>query len=110
MIAPVRRQQIRIDPLAVFIARAEARALLWHCLEFDLHSAVDELWAAAVRDGLVAKLGTDEVQRLLADAFAPVRDDLVSASWATDLWSGAGWREAAIDYHKKRGRRISLLE
>jgi hypothetical protein len=74
---------VRPDPLAVFIARAEARALLWHCLEIDLHAAVDKLWTAAVRDGLVAKLGTDQVQRLLADAFAPVRDDLTKSHAAT---------------------------
>jgi len=29
MTAPLRQQQIRIDPVAVFIARAEARAVLW---------------------------------------------------------------------------------
>jgi hypothetical protein len=29
-----------------------------------------------VRDGLVSKLGTDKVQQLLADVFAPLRDDL----------------------------------
>jgi hypothetical protein len=66
----------RPDPIAVFTARAAARAMLWTAGELTLHTAVDELWAAAVRDGLVAKLGADEVQRLLADAFAPERDDL----------------------------------
>jgi hypothetical protein len=75
MTASLRQQQIRVDPVAVFVARCEARALLWQADEISLHDAVDELWAAAVRDGLVAKLGADEVQRLLADAFAPVRDD-----------------------------------
>ncbi len=44
----------RPSPLEVFIARAEARALLWQAGEFDLHEAVDELQAAAERDGLVA--------------------------------------------------------
>src|SRR5262245_49898215 len=67
----------RPSALEVFGARAEARAMLWAAGEIDLHDAVDELWAAAVRDGLVAKLGADKVQQLLADAFAPVRDDLV---------------------------------
>jgi hypothetical protein len=65
-----------IAPLAVFIARCEARALLWQAGELDLHEAVDELQAAAVRDGLVAQLGQDEVQRLMVEAFAPLRDDL----------------------------------
>jgi hypothetical protein len=74
MTAPVHQQAIRIDPVAVFVARAEARALLWAAGEIDLHTAVDELWADAERDGLVAKLGIDKMQRLLADAFAPERD------------------------------------
>jgi hypothetical protein len=39
----------RPSPLAVFVARAEARALLWEEGELDLHDAVDELQAAAVR-------------------------------------------------------------
>jgi len=73
---PVVEQEIRADPVEVFVARAQARATLWAAGEISLHAAVDELWADAVRDGLVAKLGADEVQRLLADAFAPERDDL----------------------------------
>ena len=36
------------SPLAVVIARAEARASLWQAGELDLHEAVDELQAAAV--------------------------------------------------------------
>jgi hypothetical protein len=66
----------RVDPVKVLVARAEARAMLWFDGDLDLHDAVDELWASAVRDGLVDKLGADEVQRLLADAFAPLRTDL----------------------------------
>lgn len=61
--------------LAVVIARAEARATLWQVGELDLHEAVDELQAAAVVSGLVAKLGQDEVQRLMAEAFRKVRED-----------------------------------
>jgi hypothetical protein len=76
MNAPVRKQGIAVDPVAVLIARAQARALLWAAGEIDLHAAVDELWADAVRDGLTDKLGTDKVQQLLADAFASERDDL----------------------------------
>ena len=68
----LRQQDVRVDPLAVFIARAEARALLYAAGEFDLHEAVDKLQANAERDGLVAAIGQDEVHRIIADAFAIV--------------------------------------
>jgi hypothetical protein len=73
MNAPVRQQQIRIDALTVFIARCEARALLWQAGEFDLHEAIDKLQADAVRDGLVAEIGQDAVQTIIAKAFEVVR-------------------------------------
>ena len=73
---PLRPQRIAIDAVAVFSARAEARAILWREGELTLHEAVDALWAAAVRGGLVTRLGADHVQRILADAFVPVRGDL----------------------------------
>ena len=57
----------------VFELRAWARAYLWSIGEYDLHEAVDVLWHSAVRDGLVNKLGADEIQRRLADAFGRVR-------------------------------------
>jgi hypothetical protein len=69
MTAPLRHTQLRIDPLRAFAARAEARALLWKCCEFDLHEAVDVLQADAVRDGLVNRLGQDRVQQIITDAF-----------------------------------------
>jgi hypothetical protein len=69
MNAPVRHQLLRLDPLVVFRARASARALLWHCGELDLHEAVDVLQQDAVRDGLVAEIGQDRVQEVMADAF-----------------------------------------
>lgn len=71
--------------LAVFIARCEARALLWQANELDLREAIDELQAVAVRDGLVAELGQDEVQRLMVEAFAPVRADLRKVADSPDL-------------------------
>jgi hypothetical protein len=74
MTAPLRNQGIAIDPVAVFIARAEARALLYAAGEFDLHEAVDKLQADAERDGLIAAIGQDEVQRIIAEAFAVVGD------------------------------------
>jgi hypothetical protein len=70
---PVRRQQIRLDPLEVFVARAEARAMLWAAYEFDLHEAVDVLQRDAERTGLVAAIGQDAVQRIIRDAFHSVR-------------------------------------
>jgi hypothetical protein len=69
MTAALRPQDIKLDPVAVFEARCEARALLFAAGELDLHQAVDELQADAVRDGLVAGIGQDEVQSIMADAF-----------------------------------------
>jgi hypothetical protein len=43
----------RIDPVDVFLERAEARAYLWSIGDLDLHEAVDVLQADAERDGLV---------------------------------------------------------
>jgi len=74
--AAARKIAPRPSTVEVFIARAEARALLWQAGEFSLHDAVDELQTAALRDGLVAELGQDAVQRLMVEAFAPLRDDL----------------------------------
>jgi hypothetical protein len=72
MNVPLRRQQIRLDPLEVFVARAEARAMLWAAYEFDLHEAVDVLQRDAERDGLVDELGQDAVQAILSRAFRRV--------------------------------------
>ena len=75
---------VRVAQADALKARAEARAILLAEDEIDLHSAVDELWTAAVRDGLVKKLGVDAVQRILADAFAPARDELVFVDLPAD--------------------------
>ena len=69
MNVPLRRQHVRLDPIMVFRARCEARAILWAACEFDLRTAVDKLQADAVRDGLVDALGQDRVQAIMADAF-----------------------------------------
>jgi hypothetical protein len=66
----------RPSPLETFAARCEARAVLWQAGELTLHEAVDVLWSDAVASELVAALGDDEIQRLMAGAFAAVRDDL----------------------------------
>ena len=63
----------RPSALEVFIARAEARAVLFAAGEIELHEAVDALQAAAVASGLVTKLGQDRVQQILRDVFHAVR-------------------------------------
>ena len=99
-------------PLEVFVARAEARTLLYAAGEVTLHASVDGLQLAAERDGLLAKLGQDEIQRIMAAAFARVRDgetwDLRSATNcgssfdAESFWDAPSWREAAQQYHANR--------
>ena len=69
MTAAARKPAAKPSALTVFTARCQAKALLWQAGEIDLHDAIDELQGAAVRDGLVAELGQDEVQRPMADAF-----------------------------------------
>jgi hypothetical protein len=116
----------RPSALEAFAARVEARATLWQVNELTLHEAANELQAAAERDGLVAELGQDEVQRLMAEALAAVRDDLTAdisgktnpqpaesfspSSADHDDWSTPGWREAALEYHKDRGKRTLIVE
>jgi hypothetical protein len=68
--AAARKPAARPSGVAVFVARAEARAMLWQAGELDLHQAVDELQAAAERASLVAELGQDKIQRIIADSFA----------------------------------------
>jgi hypothetical protein len=57
-------------PLDVFIERAEARATLVANGLMDLQDAVDVMQEVAAAQGLVAQYGQDEIQRILADAFA----------------------------------------
>lgn len=72
-LAPHSPPVARVDPLKAFIARAEARAVLWAAGEIDLQEAVDKLQRDAERTGLVAAIGQDEVQAIIAEAFASVR-------------------------------------
>ena len=88
---------------------------LWQAGGLDLHKAVDMLQAASVRDGLVAKVGQDRVQEIMAAAFAAVRDNLLTfedieaePTFADDASSAPGWRDAAVNYHKDRGARVSV--
>jgi hypothetical protein len=63
----------RVDALKAFKLRCWARAELLAAREFDLHEVVDELQAAAERDGLIEAIGQDAVQRLMRDALHQVR-------------------------------------
>src|SRR5262245_55526863 len=58
--------------LDVFETRCQLRAHL--CTEgvMDLHDAVDGMQAYAIKSGLLAELGQDAIQHLMADAFAKV--------------------------------------
>jgi hypothetical protein len=59
--------------IEVFTLRCEAKAYLVEVGYLALHDAVDELQAAAVRDGLVDLIGQDGVQEILAYAFGAQR-------------------------------------
>jgi hypothetical protein len=63
------------DNLKVFVARCEARAVLWQLDELSLHDAVDVLETYRKQLGLDA----DTAQLAMARAFSRVRDDL--AGW-----------------------------
>ena len=62
----------RPAPIDVLCLRAWARARLVSEGMLGLQEAVDELQAAADRDGLVAELGQDPVQRLIAQEFGAI--------------------------------------
>ena len=42
---------------------------MWSIGEYELAEAVDQLQHDAERDGLIARLGQDAVQQIIADAF-----------------------------------------
>jgi hypothetical protein len=63
----------RPSALEVFTLRCWARGYLWKCGALGLHDAVDLLWHAAERDGLVDTLGQDNVQRIIATEFEAVQ-------------------------------------
>jgi hypothetical protein len=71
-----------------FVARAEARALLYLAGEIDLHEAVDQLEVAAVESGLADQIGPDRVQAIIAAAFRPVREE-ADGSMDDDMKEGA---------------------
>jgi hypothetical protein len=60
--------------IQAFMARCDARALLWWSWMMDLQDAVDALQVAAERTGLVADLGQDKIQKIMSNAFAARRN------------------------------------
>lgn len=62
-----------VPAVDIFRERCEARAILVEACLYDLQDAVDGLQADAERTGLIADIGQDAVQRMMADAFAKVR-------------------------------------
>lgn len=101
------------DPVEVFCERAEARAMLWAAGEYTLHEAVDVLQADAVRTGLVALIGQDAVQAIMAEAFdepAEIESDLTIeetvARWECDF--PARLAAQALNHPARRRDALSL--
>jgi hypothetical protein len=57
------------DTLEAFKARCWARALLVHEGVMDFYEAIDGLQNAAVASGLIERVGQDEIQHLMSEAF-----------------------------------------
>jgi hypothetical protein len=64
---------LKVEVVAAFRLRCEARAFLVAEDELPLHDAVDELQASAVASGIVDTIGQDAVQTIMSDAFGKVR-------------------------------------
>jgi hypothetical protein len=100
----------RPSPLAVFTLRCWARARLFAEGEIDLHEAVDQLQANAVRTGLVKQIGQDAVQAIMAETFAAVREDLPKfGDISDDTWAAPSWHDAVAKYHEARGNDASIV-
>jgi hypothetical protein len=56
-------------PLLVLKERAEARAHLWACGEFDLNQATEPLYRYAVQSGVVEEFGMESVSNIIKAAF-----------------------------------------
>src|SRR5262245_51383146 len=76
----IRRGEGAMNAVDVLRARAEAAAALYAAGEGHLLVLVDWLQLDADLAGLVAEIGQDEVQAIMADAFMAVRPEL----WADD--------------------------
>lgn len=77
--------QNNLSAIEVFETRCEARALLWSFSALDLHEATDVLQADAEAGGLVAEIGPDAVQTIMAAAFRPYRLEEIDDEEEDDL-------------------------
>jgi hypothetical protein len=59
-----------------FQALCESRALRWQAGDLALPDAVDWLASYAEHNNLIETIGWDQIQLIMARAFAAVRDDL----------------------------------
>lgn len=62
-------------PLRVLRARADARAMLWRDCLLTWEEAVEPLYAAADRDGLIEQFGQQEIAAIINAAFDAARRD-----------------------------------
>lgn len=109
MHAPAQQTSTTAPPvLDVFRARCEARAVLVAEGEMDFLDAVDGLQDAAVAYGLVAEIGQDAVQEVMAAAFAVLWVERVFDIDA--VWNFPGWQQATLDYHRDRAGRVLIVE
>ena len=69
MSAPAIEHTTAPAPLDVLELRSWARAYLFAAGEYELAAAVDPLQAFAVASGLVAQIGADAVQQIIAQQF-----------------------------------------
>jgi hypothetical protein len=73
MRAALAHRGIRPASLEIFRVRCNARASLVRACDLILQTAVDELQDSAIASGLVAELGQDGVQAVMAEAFAGIK-------------------------------------
>jgi hypothetical protein len=68
--AAINRQNVKASALQIFRERAEARAMLVANGHMSLIEAVDGLQESAAAQGLLKRYGQDELQWIMAEAFA----------------------------------------
>jgi hypothetical protein len=115
MLAVQPPQASSVDVVAAFELRCWARARLYAEGEIGPHDAADKLQGDAVRDGLVAAIGQDAVQAIMANAFGPVLErmrerEIAEAAAEMEFFIRQGVWEEICGWLEKRphGERIAL--